>query len=52
VGFKQVAKPKNRALVAQVVLTGVQAHERTEHRRVIQRLFHRWVREVEPLLLK
>jgi len=50
VGFEQVTETKNGALVGQVVLTGIQTHELTEQRHVVQRFFHRWVREVEPLL--
>ena len=50
VRFEQVAKAQDGALIGQVVLAGIQASELTEHRRVVQRLFHARVRQVEPLL--
>jgi hypothetical protein len=52
VRFKQMAKPQDGAFVGKMVLPHVQSGKLTEHRRVVQRLFHGRVRQVEPLLQK
>lgn len=49
-GFEQVAKAQDRALIGQVVFARIQARELAKHGGVVQRFFHRRVREVEPLL--
>jgi len=48
--LQQVTEPQNGALVGQALLAHVQPGEFAKHRRVVQRFFHRRVRQVEPLL--
>jgi hypothetical protein len=50
--FEEVSKPKNGALIGQVVLAHIERGEFAKHRLVVQRFFQRWVREVELLLEK
>lgn len=49
VALQQVARPQDRALVGQSAVPA-QARELPEQRHVVQRLFHRRIREREPLL--
>ena len=50
VPLQQVAKPKDGGLVGQPVQRAVELGELTVQRHVVQRLFHRGVRQAEPLL--
>ncbi len=50
--FQQVAKLAHRGLVRHRLLPQIDAHKLPQHRRVVQRLFHRRIRQVEPLLQK
>ena len=44
-------KPKNGAVIGQVVHAHIEPGEFATHRRVIQRFFHHWVKEVEVELV-
>jgi hypothetical protein len=50
VGFEQVAKAQDGALIGEAVFPHIQSRELTKHRGVVQRFFHGGVRQVEPLL--
>src|SRR5438876_595234 len=50
--LQQVAKLTSRGFVGHRFMAQINAHELPHHRRVVQRLFHCRVRQVEPLLQK
>jgi hypothetical protein len=50
VGFEQMAKPQNGGFIGQACGTGIKSCKFTVQRRVMQRLFHGWVRQAKPLL--
>lgn len=49
-GFEQMAKAQDGAFTGLVFLAHVRSGKRTKRRRVVQRIFHRRVGQVEPLL--
>jgi hypothetical protein len=50
VGLQQMTKPQDRRLVGQAAHPITQARELSVQRHVVQRLFHGWVAQTEPLL--
>jgi hypothetical protein len=50
--FEQVPELAHRGLVRYRLAAQINAHEPPHHRRVVQRLFYRRIRQVEPLLQK
>ncbi len=50
VRFEQMPKLAHRGLIGRRFTAKINAHERAHRHRVVQRLLHRWVRQVEPLL--
>ena len=50
VSFKQVSKPQDSALVRQVVFALIESCKLAKQQGIVQRFFHGWVRQVEPLL--
>ena len=48
--FEQMTKPHHCRLVRNRLASQVNAHERAHRQRVVQRLFHRRVRQIEPQL--
>ena len=52
VGFEKMKDPQNGGLIGQACGTGIKSSKFTVQRRVMQRLFLRWVRQAKPLLQK
>ena len=50
--FQQVAKLAHRGLVRHRLRSQINPRKLAQRRRVVQRLFHRWVRQIEPMLEK